>query len=75
MKTDDIYEDIVEDVETRFDTSNYEIDRPMPIRKNKKVVGLMRDELSRQIMKKSVRLRAKKYGYLKGNNDKGKRNH
>ena len=35
----------------------------------------MRDELSRQIMKKSVRLRAKKYGYLKGNNDEGKRNH
>ena len=26
VKTDDIYKDIVEDVETRFDTSNFEID-------------------------------------------------
>ena len=25
--TDDIYKDITEDVETRFDTSNYELDR------------------------------------------------
>ena len=28
MKTDDIYEDITEDVEIRFDISNYELDRP-----------------------------------------------
>ena len=28
MRTDDIYEDITEDVEIRFDTSNYELDRP-----------------------------------------------
>ena len=27
MKTDDIYKDIAEDVEIRFDTSNYELDR------------------------------------------------
>ena len=30
IKTDDIYKDIAENVETRFDTSNYELDRPMP---------------------------------------------
>ena len=30
IKTDDIYKDIVEHVETRFDTSNYELDRPLP---------------------------------------------
>ena len=30
MKSDDIYKDIAEDVETRFDTSNYELDRPLP---------------------------------------------
>ena len=30
IKTDDIYKDIAEDVETRFDTSNYELDRPLP---------------------------------------------
>ena len=29
-KTEDTYKDIVEDVETRFDTSNFEIDRPLP---------------------------------------------
>ena len=30
IKTDDIYKDIAEDVETRFDTSNYELDRLLP---------------------------------------------
>ena len=30
MKSNDIYKDIAEDVETRFDTSNYELDRPLP---------------------------------------------
>ena len=29
IKTDDIYKDIAEDVETRFDTSNYELKRRM----------------------------------------------
>ena len=41
MKTDDIYKDIAEDVETRFNTSNHEsecdsIDRPLPKGKIKK---------------------------------------
>ena len=35
IKTDDIYKDIA-DVETRFDTSNYEFDRPLPNEKIKK---------------------------------------
>ena len=30
VKTDDIYRDIAEDVETSSDTSNFEIDRPLP---------------------------------------------
>ena len=30
IKTDDIYKEIAEDVETRFDTSNYELDSPLP---------------------------------------------
>ena len=47
VKTDSIYKDIAEDVETRFDTSNFEIHRPLPKGKNKKVVGLMKDELDR----------------------------
>ena len=29
IKTDDIYKDIAKDFETRFDTSNYELDRPV----------------------------------------------
>ena len=39
-----MYKDIAEDVETRFDTSNFEIQRPLPKGKNKKVIGLMKDE-------------------------------
>ena len=45
VKTECIYKDIAEDVETRFGTSNYEIDRPVPMGKNKNVVGSMKDEL------------------------------
>ena len=34
-QTDNIYKNIAEDVETRFDTSNYELDRPLPKGKKK----------------------------------------
>ena len=51
VKTDDIYKDIAEDVETIFDTPNVEIDRPLTQGKNKKVIGLMKYELGGQIMK------------------------
>ena len=69
IKTDDIYKDIAEDVETRFDTSNLEIDRTLPIGKNNKVVGLIKDKLDGQIMKIFVTLRAKTYSYLRDKND------
>ena len=59
IKTDDIYKDIVEDVETIFDTSNYELDRPFPKEKHKKVIGLREDKLGGKIMTKFVGLRAK----------------
>ena len=36
VKTNDIYKDIAEDVETRFDTSNYKLDKPLPKWKKKK---------------------------------------
>ena len=42
VKTDDIYKDIAEDVETRFHTSNFELDRLLPKGKNEKVIGLMK---------------------------------
>ena len=39
IKTKDFYEDIADDVEKRFDTSDYKVDRPLPTGKNKKVIG------------------------------------
>ena len=45
VKADDIYKDIAKDIEKRFDTSNFETDRPLPRGKNKKVIGLMKHEL------------------------------
>ena len=45
VKTDNIYKDIAEDVEKRFDTSNFEIDGLLPKEKSKKVIGLMKDGL------------------------------
>ena len=45
--------DIAEDVETRFDTSNYELDRPLPKGKSK-VIGLIKVELCGKIMTKFV---------------------
>ena len=44
IKTDDIYKDIAEDFETRFGASNYELERPLPKGKNKKVSGLIRQK-------------------------------
>ena len=60
-KTDDTSKDIAEDVETRFDSSNYELEGPLPKGKNKKVIGLMKDELGGKIMTKFVEVRAKNY--------------
>ena len=59
-----IYKDIKEDVKNKFDTSNYQIDRPLLKGKNKTVIGLMKDELDRKIITKFVELRVKTYGYL-----------
>ena len=38
IKTEDFYEHIANDVEERFDTSNYEVNRPLPKGKNKKLL-------------------------------------
>ena len=64
IKTEDFYKDIADDVEKRFDTSNYEVDRPLPTGKNKKVIGLMKDELGGRIMTEFAALRPKTYSYL-----------
>ena len=42
VKTDDIYMDIAKDVEKRFYTSNFEIDRSLPTGNNKKMIELMK---------------------------------
>ena len=65
IETEDFYRDIAEDVEARFDTSGYSEDdkRPLPIGKNKKIIGLMKDESNGKIMTEFVALRAKMYAY------------
>ena len=64
IKTEDFYKDIANDVQKRFDTSNYEVNRPLPTGKNKKVIGLMKDELGGRTITEFVTLRPKTYSYL-----------
>ena len=64
IKTEDFYKDIADDIEERFDTSNYEVNRPLPTGENKKKIGLMKDELGGKIMTEFVALRPKTYSYL-----------
>ena len=66
IKTDDFYKDISNDVERLFDTSNYDKkdNRPLPIGKNKKVVGLFKDELGGKIVTEFCALKAKAYSFL-----------
>ena len=72
-KTDDIYKETAGDVEKRFDTSNYELSKPLPKEKKKKVVGLMKDELGEESIKKFVRLLTKNYSYLKDSSSEDKK--
>ena len=51
IKTSDIYKAIAEHVYTRLDISNYEFNRPMPKGKNKKVIGVLKDELGGKVIK------------------------
>ncbi|XP_057302775.1 uncharacterized protein LOC130636942 [Hydractinia symbiolongicarpus] len=65
IRTEDFYRDIADDVKTRFDTSAYSKDnnRPLHIGKNKKVVGLIKDELGGKIMTSFITLRPKAFAY------------
>ena len=69
IKTEDFYRDIAEDVESQFDTSRYEPDKPLPIGKTKKVIGLMKDELGGKVMKEFISLRPKMYSYRVGEDE------
>ena len=65
MDTDSLIMNIkTKDFEERFDTSNYDVDRPLTEGKNKKVIGLMKDELGGGIITKFVALRPKTYSYM-----------
>ena len=76
IETEDFYKDISKDVKDRFDTSGYNSDgsdplrcRPLPVGLNKKVIGLMKEELGREIMTEFVTLRPKMYAYKTGGLD------
>ena len=66
IKTEDFFEDISNDVERWFDTSNYNENdkRPLPIGQYKKVPGLFKDELRGKIITEVVTLRPQTYIYL-----------
>ena len=65
IKTEDFYNDIADNVERWFDTSNYDEKdkRPLPMGKNKKIIGLFKYELGGKIIKEFCALRAKAYAY------------
>ena len=73
--TEDFFEDNSNDVEIWYDTSNYDENdkRPLPIGKNKKVIGLFKDELGGRIMNEFCALRAKTYSYLMDDNSEVKK--
>ena len=75
IKTEDFYVDIAPDVKERFDTSGYDKKdcRPLTIGLNKKVIGLMKDELGGMIMTEFCALRNKMYAYKKMDNSEEKR--
>ena len=71
IKTDNIYKDIAEDNETRFDISNYELDTSLP-KEKKTEIGLIKDELSEKIITKLFGLREKR-SYLMDNGSEDKK--
>ena len=54
-------------------TSNYELDRLLLKRTNRKVIGLEKNELGGKIIKESAALRTKAYNYLTDNKGKYKK--
>ena len=64
--TEDFFEDISNDVEECYDTSNYDKNDKIPLKTgiNKKVIGIFKDELRGKIMKEFCGPRTKTYAYL-----------
>ena len=63
IEAEDFHKDIANDIVTKFDTSGYPKDdnRPQPIGKNKKVVGMIKNKLGVKIMTEFVALKGKMY--------------
>ena len=72
IKTEDFCNDITDDAEKIFDASNYDVNRSLPTRKNKKVILLMKDELGGKAMTEFVALRPKTYSYLRDDGRNGR---
>ena len=53
----------------KFDTSNYELERPLPEGKNKKTIGKMKRKWGAKIIKEFFALRMKTYSYLLDDGD------
>ena len=66
IETEDFYQDIIQDVKSTFDTSNYAKNHPSGIETvvNKKVIGMFKDEAGGQQIAEFVGLRAKLYSYI-----------
>lgn len=64
MKSEDVYADLAENVEIGCDTSNYKLRVPLPIGKKQKMIGLVKNESSRRMLKEFASLRSKMYSYL-----------
>ena len=81
IKTEDLFEDISNNVEKWFDTSNYDKNdkRPLAIGKSKEVPRRFKDESGGKIIIEVVAIRPETYAYLTDDNSehkkaKGKKN-
>ena len=73
IKAKDIYWNIVKDVKTRFDTSSYALDRPLPKVKDKKVIELIKVELGGKVIIGFLALRPKTYSFWTDKNHGNKK--
>ena len=67
IQTEEFYKDTTKNIGKKFDTNGYSKDdiRSLLVGKNKKVLGMMRNELGVKIVTNFVTLRAKMYAYRK----------
>ena len=73
IKTEDIYLHIVKDDEKWLGTTNYELDRPLPKRKNKESNWFNGKWIRWESNEIICCIKSKKYSYLTENNDEDKK--